>query len=112
MMVPVKEGSRSIRVTFENAYNDLPLAIRIPEFRFLPAREGGSSYPEGRVGLIAAGIEQVPGMLQNLIEHFGHYKSAAEKFSESWNRDHAPSRTVAILEETRDAFLTSRNAAQ
>ena len=98
-MLPINNNTRTICVAFENAYHDLAVSIMDLEFRFLPAEGKLSTYPEGQVGFISAGSEQVPELLRNLIEHYLHYKRTAEKFSETWNRDHAPSRTVEILEK-------------
>ena len=54
-------------------------------------------YPAGAVGLIAAHPGQVPLLLEEMLQHYTHYRQTAWDFSHAWIQQHDPRRTLAVL---------------
>jgi hypothetical protein len=68
------------------------------EFVFMAAGHGATSHhPAGAVGLIAADIGQVRPLLEEMVEHYDHYRSSAAAFSRRWIEQHSPERTLRTL---------------
>jgi len=96
VLVPVRPGTRSIRLQTANAYGDVPVVVRQDDIAFLSA---DASCPQGAVGLIAADAEQVPELLRDMIDHYDHYRATAGEFSKQWGPWHSPQQVTTILLE-------------
>ncbi len=90
--------ARSVRLTWENAFHHAPIRVASVEFVFMAAGHGATAhYPAGAVGLIAADIGQVRPLLEEMVEHYDHYRSSAAAFSRRWIEQHSPERTLRTL---------------
>ena len=63
----------------------------------MPTDTDSSTFPLCSVGIIAADASQLSSAVAEMVEHYDHYKSTAEKFAEHWFAVHNPLRTVAHL---------------
>jgi hypothetical protein len=98
-LVPLGASSDRIDLVWRNAFGNRFIEIEHLEFVFLAA---GPCCPFGAVGLISAGVDQVPVLLRDMAENYDHYRRTAADFAPAWGEWHSPEKVVALL-TTRDA---------
>jgi hypothetical protein len=101
VVLPISLQARQIRLQWRNAFCNHTMGLEELEFIFLSASSKG--IPLGSVGLIAAGIDQVPRLLRNMAEHYQHYRQSAESFAPQWGQWHSPDTVVRLLTDARQA---------
>jgi hypothetical protein len=90
--------TRRLRLAWRNAYYDGEVIVGDLALEFLSsASRPSGGCPEGAVGLIAASIAEVPGLLRDMQRHYEHYRRSAEQFARQWNQHHDPKRTIGAL---------------
>lgn len=104
ILVPLVGGAQQLQLVWRNAYQDQVVKIDDVEFVFLGAEQANSgatglssSVPLGAVGLTFAGVEQVPALLRDMVDHYDHYRRTAEAFAPAWGEWHSPERVVRLL---------------
>ena len=108
-LVPVPDGTRRIKLSLRNAYDDGPLTVSNLEVRFLePPANGASSHAAGRVGLVFADVDQLPRLVRNMREHYAHYLESARDFAAVWRHQHDAQRIVERLLERSGSPLLGR----
>jgi hypothetical protein len=55
-------------------------------------------FPKGAVGLIYQSESEIPDMIQDLMEHYPHYRSTAIEFSKHWREYHNADRLIREIE--------------
>jgi hypothetical protein len=99
LLVRLKAGATNLRLTMTNAYGRNSISISVPRITFLSSIDSQTaSFPAGKVGLIAAGVEDVPDLLRDMTSHYAHYRQTARHFSVGWRHAHDPQRTIEILD--------------
>ena len=90
---PVNQRQVNLRLT--NAFHDSTASIRLIAIHTLklPVAE----TPIGAVGVIAAGENDIPRSIDEVVSHFDHYQRSAKRFAESWYRQHEPKQTFSSL---------------
>ena len=87
-----------VRARFTNAFGKSLSPISDVTFHFLAEPPGnGRTYPAGRVGLVFADVDQLPGLVENMREHYPHYLDSARLFAEKWRHRHDAQRIVECL---------------
>ncbi|MCH2178485.1 MAG: hypothetical protein MK106_06740 [Mariniblastus sp.] len=84
----------SVRVQLTNAFHDSMASINDLEIHCL---YHGHAIAKGAVGVIAADLQEVPRAVDEMVEHFKHYRASAEAFSQSWRNMHEPGHTIDHL---------------
>ena len=97
-LFPLSDQVRRVSLRIRNAFEPSGLAFCEFELSF----HRGGDWPSGRcpmgsVGLTAAGVEQFPQLLDDMLANYAHYRQSAENFRSQWFADHDPRRTVAQL---------------
>lgn len=94
VLQPAAAGRR-VTVTLSDAYRDAPLPLRSLEIRCLTATD---EFPQGRprsaVGLTAAGVSQVPQLLEEMLTHYAHYRETAARYAQVLTDRHSPRHTA------------------
>jgi hypothetical protein len=65
------------------------------EFLRCPANH---SFPKGTVGLIYESESEIPDLINDLVEHYPHYRSTAIEFSKRWREYHNADRLIQEIE--------------
>jgi hypothetical protein len=98
MLFHLHTHSELVELQWSTAYDDARALIAKPRAQpLLGPRRPGGHYPAGRVGLIAATPQEVPALLEDIYQHYEHYRQSSLAFSERWHRDHRPEKTLARL---------------
>jgi hypothetical protein len=110
VLFPIVSQAAPLELRWRNAFGESMLEVEDLEFQFLSA--GAQGLPLGSVGLLAAGIDQVPRLLRDVADHYEHYRRSAEAFAPAWGEWHSPDKVVRMLTETRPSDVrVSRHAA-
>jgi hypothetical protein len=88
----IPRTTKSIRLTWKNAFDDAKLLIRPREVSTFSAE--GELLPLGSFGLIAADDEQIGRLVREMLANYDHYRGEAVAFAEEWRRRHHPERTL------------------
>ena len=97
-LVHLKPTTVRVKIEWQNAFHDGPIAIGLPAFTFFDASQLPAGYcPSGAVGLAASEPGQVPHLLKEMIDHHAHYRETAAEFSHDWMQRHDADRTVKQL---------------
>ena len=92
---PLKKQTQSVELTLRNAFHDSNASVKNVEIMTVALKN--DSVPRGAVGIIAADEDDLPNCIDELVQHYDHYRRTAEIFSKSWSRKHQPDRTIAHL---------------
>ncbi len=95
--ISLRPRTTTLKVTWSNAYHTGPIALVNLEYSV--PRKAGSSIPSGAVGLTLADRSQIQPALEEMLEHYEHYRRGAREYSRQWSQRHAPQRTLEILEQ-------------
>ncbi|QDU96944.1 glycosyltransferase family protein [Lignipirellula cremea] len=79
-----------IQAELENAYDQRDLELENLTAITLPAEEDGRLRPLGSVGLAFDAQEDIPRLLNDMLDHYDHYRASSLAFSETWRNDHHP----------------------
>ncbi len=110
-LVHLHDDVLTIQASLENAYHDEPVAMNEICLQLLsPAKTPSGHWPLGKIGLAAASYEQIPRLIQDMVDHYGHYQIAADSFAQSWNLRHAPIETIRRIEERSNRNKVLRQA--
>jgi hypothetical protein len=85
-----------------NAFHDSSAGIRLIAIHTLSVDR--ASTPVGSVGLIATGEEDIPRAINEMVEHYEHYRRTAWQHAEFWYQQHQPNQTISSLVSTGDQF--------
>jgi hypothetical protein len=88
----IPRTTKSIRLTWKNAFDDAKLLIRPREVATFSAE--GELLPLGSFGLIAADDEQIGRLVREMLANYDHYRGEAVAFADEWRRRHHPARTL------------------
>ncbi|MBM4089187.1 MAG: hypothetical protein FJ276_07130 [Planctomycetes bacterium] len=103
-LLPLSDSAARVRLTFANAYCDLPTSIRDPALQFIaPPACGSLMHAAGKVGLIFTTVDQLPALIRNVREHYVHYRQSARRFAESWRPRHNARLIVQSLRDVEHA---------
>ena len=95
----IQRDAETIEIALSNAYSPSTASLKNISIELLsmPTDTDSSTFPLCSVGIIAADASQLSSAVAEMVEHYDHYKSTAEKFAEHWFAVHNPLRTVAHL---------------
>lgn len=88
-------GNGRVKLRFSNAFHDSMASIQ--NLRIVTLSEVAGKIPIGTVGIVAADESQLPNCIDEMVEHYDHYRSSAGRFALQWYSRHEPRRTVAHL---------------
>ena len=91
----IQPQAHTLRWRFDNAYRDENILLSNVEIAQIDHPRG----PLSMIGKIAAGAEQVPSAISEIIQHHEHYLASASKFARHWSHKHDPARTIELLVE-------------
>ena len=92
-----------IKMRVQNAFHDSNASLRNLRLTTLSADAGAT--PVSTVGIVAADQQDLADCIDELVNHYEHYRASAEDFSRGWARQHQPRRTIAHLISTEQASL-------
>jgi hypothetical protein len=90
-------GINELRMGLSSAYPNEKASLRSVGIEFLRAPDG-RSIPRGAVGLIYRSVAEIPSLVRDLIDNYGHYRRTAIEFSRRWREYHNSDRLVRELE--------------
>lgn len=95
----INRETETIEIALSNAFSPSTASIRniSVEMLSMTAKNEPGSFPLSSVGIIAADASQLSSAVAEIVQHYDHYKSSAEEFSQHWFAAHNPLRTVAHL---------------
>ncbi|QDT00690.1 hypothetical protein [Adhaeretor mobilis] len=101
VLISIPERTSKLRIELSNAFANRTMELDDLQLSFV--RAASKKVPIGRVGLIAAEPEQIPGLLREMTQHIEHYRDSAQAFSGAYGEKHAPERTLEILDANSQA---------
>jgi hypothetical protein len=90
----------SVDFSLTNAFHESTASVKGMEVHALeisPSDETTRESPLGSVGVIASDREDLANCIDEIVNHFDHYRETASAFSDPWFSRHDPSRTVDDL---------------
>ena len=91
---------RQVNLRMTNAFHNSTASIRLLAIHTVNLDP--ATTPLGAVGVIAAGEDDIPRAIDEVVSHFEHYQSSATQFAESWYRQHEPKQTFSSLVDCSD----------
>ena len=88
------EPFESVRVKLTNAFHDSNASVRNLEIKCLDLEE---PVAVGEVGVIAADQAEVPRAVDEIVQHYDHYRDTAQAHSRDWRNRHEPGQTIEHL---------------
>ena len=85
----------TIRLRFRNAFHNSTATIKDLQIVTLGGDNGAT--PLGIVGISAADESNLPGCVEEMVQHYDHYQRSASQFAEKWYEQHEPRRTITHL---------------
>lgn len=109
-LLPVLESWRAMprRLSLRWSFSDTPVRVKELEVREV-VPQTSLSVPWGKVGLVAADIEQVPELLKHMASVYPQFKAAAREYAVEWFADHKPAKTLSRLLPPRRAIVPVRH---
>ena len=96
--IPLSTHATMARLMWSKAWGAQQTEISGLELGFANTGHTDSPrLPAGAVGLIAADEQQIPRLLEEMIQHYAHYRESAELFSHEWMQRHSARQTFATL---------------
>ena len=89
----LEPDAERVHLSVSNPYGSWPLPAADLCVEWLD----GPIRPLGLVGLTAADIGQVPRLIAEIVEHYDHYRTAAQQFAQRMIQLHDPSQTIRSL---------------
>ena len=95
----IQRDAETIEIAIRNAFSPATASLKNIQIELLsmPTKKASGGIPLSSVGIIAADSSQLGSAVAEMVEHYDHYKSSAEKFAKHWFAVHNPLRTVAHL---------------
>lgn len=90
----LRADTRRVRFSLRAAYRSGDEPLRELRVRFLE-----NQHPLGAVGLVYSGVQQLPELLRDLVQHYPHYAESARRLAEPWARKHSVKRMFDRLHE-------------
>ncbi len=87
--------SNVVKLRIRNAFHDSTASVK--NIRIVTLSRQAERIPLGTVGLISADSEQLANCVDEMIEHYEHYRRTAMRFAKKWYLLHQPKRTVTHL---------------
>lgn len=85
----------SVEIRIRNAFHDSNASVKNLQIRTMVT--ANQQIPRGAVGIIAADQDELSNCIDELVQHYPHYRNTAELFAETWSQQHQPRRTIAHL---------------
>ena len=92
---PQSDKAGTIRLRFRNAFHNSTATVKDLQIVTLGGDNG--VLPLGVVGISASDEANLPGCIEEMIQHYDHYQKSAKQFAEKWYERHEPRRTIAHL---------------
>lgn len=98
-LVQLDAATRIVNFSLKNAFHDSTASIKQVKLGTFDCTPGVESHklPIGQVGVIAADKDDLPNCIDEIVEHYDHYRETALAFSNQWYSQHDPNRTVKHL---------------
>ncbi len=95
----IQSDTETIEIALSNAFSPSTASLKNISIELLsmPTESEPSTIALSSVGIIAADASQLSSAVAEMVQHYAHYKSSAEKFAQHWFAAHNPLRTVAHL---------------
>lgn len=90
-----KTKDRMVKLKLTNAFHDSTASIRQVNIHTLNVDP--LQTPLGSVGFVAASEADIANAVDEMVAHFEHYRSSAQRFAQSWCRQHEPRQTLSSL---------------
>ncbi len=89
-----------LRLSVRNAYHKDEIQLGNLAVRFVAPPTGADHWPLGSIGLAAAGHEQIPALVREMIRYHDHYRRCARNFAHDWIQAHSPQETIRRLTQS------------
>jgi len=95
----IHRDAETIEIALSNAFSSSTASLKNVRIELLsmPSEDESSTIPLCSVGIIAAEATQLSSAVSEMVKHYDHYRTSAEKFAKHWFAVHNPRRTVAHL---------------
>lgn len=90
-----KQGMQRMKLQLRNFHRGYSISLRDLNFTLLDQTATG--LPQAVVGLVASDREALPLAIDELINHYQHYRRTAEQFASRWYPLHRPTATISRL---------------
>jgi hypothetical protein len=111
-LLPLERSATSISIRVWNAFDSRQLTIPQWSIEFLECASGDNGFPRSAVGLAVADVEDAAESLQELVDHFPHYRETARRFASSFFEWHNADRLVGQLAAVRPSCEVSSKVFQ
>jgi len=88
-------GQQMARLELRSAQPETAISLKQVHFRMLGAEARG--LPQAVVGLVAADKAHLPLVIDELVNHYQHYRRTAEQFAIRWYAAHRPTAVIGRL---------------
>lgn len=104
----VAKDLRQVRLRFRNAFHHSMASIQ--NVQIVTLNSETQQIPLGTVGIVAADEQQLPHCIDEMVQHYDHYRRSAGEFAHSWYSRHRPKRTIAHLMSVEEPKVRRRAA--
>jgi glycosyltransferase involved in cell wall biosynthesis len=96
-LVNLTAGTRNFRLFLQNeSCEGFKVADEL-KIRFLDTTESGP-HPLGSIGLISAAASQVAALLRDMVRHYDHYLTSAQRHAVQWREAHHSRRSIETFQ--------------
>ena len=93
-------GTTTVRLRLAPAFDGVAISLQELEICWLDTTTySEGKTPVGSIGLVAAGADQVPSLIVEMVSNYDHYRTTAMEFTRSWREKYAPGQARKIIEE-------------
>lgn len=94
-MTLFQSSGKRVRLRLSNAFHDSTASVKNISIHTLALMD--DRQPFGSVGIIAADETDIPAAIDEIVDHYEHYRRTATQFAKRWCLRHEPRRTVSHL---------------
>ena len=94
-LLPLNSKTCSVDFSLTNAFHNSTASINRARLRTFDSPQSG--LPIGSVGVVASDQADLPNCVDEVVNHFDHYRKSAMAYSGRWFSQHDPNRTVNHL---------------
>jgi hypothetical protein len=98
----------SVKLRFRNAFHHSMASIK--NVRVVTLDKQAAEIAWGTVGIVAADEAHLPNCIDEMVQHYEHYRRSAGKFAHGWYSRHEPKRTIAHLVSVEQQYAKRRAA--
>lgn len=105
-------GTTRVRIDVRSAYAPTATGLYRVKTCFCDQPVTADVHPRGAIGLSAAELDDIPLLLDEIAQNYGHYRDHAVRFSNTLRRQHDASWTILELIRNSQCFRAGRHVDQ